>query len=244
MVLIQCGTLLDKNNFTKRGKKLHNPEAILDFATKNNSLYFSLKPQIMRTMKAVLVTATLGVSSLLVGESAFATDAVTVSTNNTDKKLKVQVVEPRLQDISVHVADLEGKIIYQEDIRARTTYGKVYDLTALEDGVYTFTSDGEYISTTRKIQVEGSTAREISEEATYKPVITLENNYLKVNYFNQNKEDLEFSIEGIGATYHESSGGNEIAYGKMLDVSRMPPGKYYAKLKVGNKEYYQSFERR
>lgn len=198
----------------------------------------------MRTMKAVLVTATLGVGSLLVGESAFATDAVTMSTSETEKTVKVQVIEPRLQDISVHVADAEGKVIYQENIRARTTYGKVYDLSNLEDGVYTFTSDGEYISTTKKIEVEGSTAKEISKEATYKPVITLKGDYLKVNYFNKGQEDIEFSIEGSGEIFHESDGSNEVAYGEMLDVSQMPSGNYYARLKIGNKEYYHSFERR
>lgn len=198
----------------------------------------------MRTIRSVLITATIGVSSLFLAGNVFATDAVTVSTSDTEKKVKVQVIEPRLQDISVHVADLEGKIIYQEDIRASTTYGKVYDLSDLEDGVYTFTSDGQYITTTKKIQVEGSTAREISKEASYKPVITLKDNYLKVNYFNQRQEDIEFSIEGSGIIFHESDGGNEVAYGKMLDVSQMPSGTYYAKLKVGNKEYYHSFERR
>jgi hypothetical protein len=197
----------------------------------------------MRTIKTVLVTATIGVSSLFIAGNAFATDAVTVSTSNTEKKVKVQVIEPRIQDISVSVADVEGKVIYQEDIRANTTYGKVYDLSNLEDGVYTFTSDGEYITTTKKIQVEGSTTREISEKATYKPAITLKDNYLKVNYFNQGQEDIEFSIEGSGAIFHESDGGNEITYGKMLDVSKMPSGDYYAKLKVGNKEYYHSFRR-
>ena len=198
----------------------------------------------MRTIKAVLVTATLGAGSLLVGESAFATDAVTFSTSNTEKKVKVQVIEPRMQDISVYVADAEGKVIYQEDIRARTTYDKVYDLSNLEDGVYTFTSDGEFISTIKKVQVEGSTTREISKEATYKPVITLKGDYLKVNYFNKGQEDIEFTIEGSGEIFHESDGGNEVGYGKILDVSQMPSGNYYARLKVGNKEYYHSFERR
>jgi hypothetical protein len=197
----------------------------------------------MRTIKAVLATATIGVSSLLVGGNAFATDAVTVSTSSTEKKVKVQVVEPRLQDISVYVADDKGKIIYQEDIRANTTYGKVYDLSNLEDGVYSFTSNGEYVTTTKTIMVEGSSSREVSNEATYKPVISLKDNYLKVNYFNKDQEDIEFSIEGSGDIFHESKGGNDVAYGKMLDVSKMPSGKYYAKLKVGNKEYYQSFKK-
>jgi len=198
----------------------------------------------MRTIKAVLFTATVGVSSVLIGGNAFATDAVTVSTSNTEKKVKVQVVEPKLQDISVSVANVEGKIIYQEDIRANTTYGKVYDLSKLEDGIYTFTSDGEHITTTKKIMVEGSSATEISKEATYRPVITLKDNYLRVHYFNKGQEDIKFSIEGSGDIFHESKGGNDIVYGKMLDVSKMPPGNYYAKLKVGNQEYYQSFERR
>jgi hypothetical protein len=197
----------------------------------------------MRTIKSVLITTTIGVSSLFITGNAFATDAVTVSTSDTEKKVKVQVIEPRLQDISVHVANDQGTVIYQEDIRASTTYGKVYDLSDLEDGVYTFTSDGEIITTTKKIQVEGSTAREISKEATYKPVFTLKDNLLKVNYFNKGQENIEFMIEASGNIFHESKGGNDIVYGKMLDVTRMPPGNYYARLKVGNKEYYHSFKK-
>ena len=100
-------------------------------------------------MKSVLVTATVGVSSLLLGGNAFATDGVSVSPSNTEAKVKVQVVEPRLQDISVNVADAEGTIVYQELIRASTTYGKVYDLSNLDDGIYTFTSIGDYIITTK-----------------------------------------------------------------------------------------------
>jgi len=198
----------------------------------------------MRTMKSVLITASVGVSTLFLGGNAFATDDVSVSPSSTEAKVKVQVVEPRLQDISVYVADAEGTIVYQEDIKARTTYGKTYDLSDLDDGIYTFTSSGDYITTTKQIKVEGSSATELSKEATYKPVIVLKDNYLKVNYFNKAQEDIEFSIEGSGEIFHEGKMSNDIAYGKMLDVSGMPAGKYYAKLKVGNKDYYHSFERR
>jgi hypothetical protein len=198
----------------------------------------------MRTMKSVLVTATVGVSSLLFGGNAFATDGVTVSPSNTEAKVKVQVAEPRMQDISVYVADAEGKIVYQEDIKAMTTYGKTYDLSELDDGIYTFTSSGDFISTTKKIKVEGSSAIEISKEASYKPVISLKDKYLRVNYFNKAGEDIEFSIEGSGGIFHEGNRSNDIAYGEMLDVSKMPKGNYYAKLKVGNKEYFHHFERR
>ncbi len=195
-------------------------------------------------MKAVLVTATIGASSLLLGGNAFATDAVTVSPSSTEAKVKVQVAEPRIQDISVYVADAEGQVIYQENIHARTTYGKVYDLSNLDDGIYTFTSSGDYITTTKKIMVEGSSARELSKEATYKPVISIKDNYLRVNYFNKDQEDIEFSIESSGAIFHESEGDNNIVYGKMLDVSKMPYGEFYARLKVGNKDYYHYFEKR
>ena len=198
----------------------------------------------MRTMNTVLVTATIGVSSLLLGGNAFATDAVTVSPSSTEAKVKVQVAEPRLQDISVYVADAEGKVIYQEEIQARTTYGKVYDLSNLDEGIYTFTSIGDYITTTKKIKVGESSAIELSKEAKYKPVISLKDNYLRVNYFNKDQDDIEFSIESSGAIFHESDGGNDIVYGKMLDVSKMPPGEYVARLKVGNKDYHHYFERR
>jgi len=198
----------------------------------------------MRTMKSVLITASVGVSSLFLGDYAFATDGVTISPSNTEAKVKVQVAEPRMQDISVYVADARGKIVYQEDIKAMTTYGKTYDLSELNDGIYTFTSSGEYITTTKKIKVEGSSTREISKEATYKPVFSLKDKYLRVNYFNKAGEDIEFSIEGSGGIFYEGKMSHDISYGKMLDISKMPKGSYYANLKVGNKEFSHPFERR
>ena len=198
----------------------------------------------MNTMKALLVLATIGISSLITAGNAFATDAVTVSTNSTNKKVKVEVIKPKLQDISVYIADAKGIIIYKENIQAKTTYGKVFDLSNLGDGIYTFTSSGEYVTTTKKIMVEGSSAREINKEVTYKPVISLKDNYLKVHFFNKDQEDIEFTVEGSGLIYHDSKAGNDIVYGEMLDVSKMPNGKYFAKVKVGNKSYYHQFERR
>ncbi len=198
----------------------------------------------MRTMKSALVTVTIGVSSLLLGGNALATDGVSVSPSSTEARVKVQVAEPRMQDISVYVSDAEGTIVYQEDIQAKTTYGKTYDLSNLEDGIYTFTSSGDYITTTKQIRVEGSSATELSKEATYKPVMVVKGNYLKVNYFNKGQEYIEFSIEGSGDIFHEGIRSNDVAYGQILDVSEMPTGKYYAKLKVGNKDYYHLFERR
>ena len=119
----------------------------------------------------------------------------------------------------------------------------MYDLSDLEDGTYTFTSTDEYITTTKKIKVEGSSAMEISKEATYRPVFLIKDKYLKVQFYNQNKEDIEFTVESSGTLFHENKAGNDPVFGAMLDVSKMPKGKYYARMKVGNKDYYYPFER-
>jgi len=195
-------------------------------------------------MKSVLVTATVGASSLLLGGNAFATDGVSVSPSNTEAKVKIQVAEPRMQDISVYVADAEGSIVYQEKIKAKTTFGKTYDLSDLDDGIYTIASSGEYITTTKQIRVEGSSATELSKKAAYKPVMVVKDNYLKVNYFNKAQEDIEFSLVGSGDIFHEGKRSKDVAYGQILDVSEMPAGKYFAKLKVGNKNYCHTFEKR
>jgi hypothetical protein len=195
-------------------------------------------------MKSVLITVTVGVSTLLLGGYAYATDGVTISPSITEAKVKVRVVQPKLQDILVYVKDDKGDVVYHENIKARTTYGKTYDLSNLDDGIYTFTSQGEYVTTTKKIEVEGSSAREISKEASFQPVITLKDNYLKVNYFNKAQEDIQLSVEGSREIFHKSNGNNAFHYGKMLDISKMHTGNYFVKMKVGKKEYYHQFEKR
>jgi hypothetical protein len=196
----------------------------------------------MRTLKAIVMTATIGAGSLITGGNTFATDAVTVSTNNSQKRVKVTVSQPRLHDISVSVADEKGYLIYHDNIKAETKYGRVFDLSNLDDGIYTVTSSNQLVSTVKKIKVEGSSTREIGEETIHKPLIVLKDNYLRVQLLNQNQEDIEITIDGFETIYQESQAGNELVFGKMLDVSELPRGEYSAMVKVGKNSYSHRFK--
>jgi len=196
----------------------------------------------MRKMKAFLITAAIGAGSLITGGNSFATDAVTVTTNNTNKHVKVTVSQPMLHDITVRVADDKGYIIHHEDIKAKTMFGKVYDLSNLDDGIYTITSSSGLVTTTKKIKVEGSSTREIGEVTTHKPLIVLKDNYLKIQFLNQDQENIEITVDGFETIHHESHAGNDMVFGKMLDVSELPRGEYSAEVKVGKNSYYQRFK--
>jgi hypothetical protein len=193
-------------------------------------------------MKTILITAAIGTGMLISGGNSFATDAVTVSTNNTNKNVKVTVMQPKLFDISVRVADDKGYIIHHENIKAKTTFGKVYDLSNMEDGIYTITSSSALVSTTKKIKVEGSSTSEIGEETTYKPHFALKDNYLKIQLLNEDRENIEISIDGFETIHHERYAGKDPVFGKMLDVSSLPRGEYSAEVKVGRKSYYHRFK--
>jgi hypothetical protein len=193
-------------------------------------------------MKTIVMTAAIGAGMLISGGNSFATDAVTVSTNNTSKKVKVSVTQPRLFDISVRVADDKGYIIHHDNIKAETKFGKVYDLSNLENGIYTISSSSGLITTTKKIEVEGSSTREIGEETTYKPYFVLKNNYLEIQLLNREQENIEITIDGFETIHHERYAGNNQVFGKKLDVSSLPRGEYSAEVKVGKKSHYHRFK--
>ena len=201
-----------------------------------------LNPTIMRTLKTILITAAIGTGMLISGGNSFATDAVTVSTNNTAKKVKVAVSQPTLYDISVRVADDKGYVIHHENIKAKTRFGKVYDLSNLDDGIYTITSSSELVSTTKKIKVEGSSTREIGIETTHKPHFELKDKHLQIQLLNQDRESIKISIDGFETIHQESYAGNDQVFAKILDVSSLPRGEYSAEVKVGKKSHYHRFK--
>ena len=201
-----------------------------------------LNHTIMRIMKKILISATIVTVFLISGENSYATDAVTVSTDNTTRKVKVAVTKPALYDISVRVEDDRGLIIHHENIRAKTRFGKVYDLSNLENGIYTITSSDGLVTTTRTIEVEGSATRQIGEETTHKPLFVLKDNYLKIQLLNQDRQNIEIKVEGFETIHHDSHAGNDLVFAKALDISSLPKGEYAAEVKVGKKSHLHRFK--
>jgi hypothetical protein len=195
----------------------------------------------MKTMKGIFWASAMGLGSILLCSNALATDFLSVYPSSKEKTVKVEVKPSTLKDASISLSSMKGNVLHNESIKARTAYGKVYDFSKLEDGIYTFYSESDYVTTIKQVQVEKASVKILSTEVEYSPVFVLKNQMLAVNFFNKDLEDMEFSIENNAAVFYENEEGNNISFQKMLNISQMPPGEYYATLKVGGRTFGHTF---
>ncbi len=82
-----------------------------------------------------------------------------------------------------------------------------------------------------------------SSNVEFIPFVKKEGNYLKINFFNINQEDVRFIIEDDHYLYLESNFGSETTFEKKFDISNLPNSyNTTAKMIVGEKTFYHSIE--
>jgi len=199
------------------------------------------KNLIMKTIKLLLVSAIVGISSFAFSGNvhAFFIDLVPV---DIPDKAVFELVAPKNHTASINIASPGGDIFYKESISRDDARKRYYDFTDLESGVYTFYSSEEHITTTKKIRVDGSLVQILSKEVDYKPVFNVKGKHLNVNYYNQDMNEMEFIIDGKYANFYQDKEGNAISFSKQFDISDLPKGVYHALMNVGGKQHYHKFK--
>lgn len=195
----------------------------------------------MKTMNVILATVTLGASALLSTVNSYAGDEMNITPIAAEKKAKVELKSLKSIDVSIFVTNTKGSVLHEETIKSKSSYGRVYDFTHLPDGKYTIVSNDDLIKTISEVQVHKSSVEVLINEVEYKPIFSAKEGSLRVNYLNINAEDIKFTIEGQNSVHYESADGNDVSYQKMLDISEMLPGDYYATVEAGDKSYSYYF---
>jgi hypothetical protein len=196
----------------------------------------------MKTMKTLMTMLSIGVSAVIYNSNAYAGDVMNVTPRGPEKKAIVSLRAPALEEATLFVTNMDGNVIHNEDIQSRTSYGKVYDFSNLENGIYTIISHSAYLTTIKEVKVDRDHIEVVSEEVEYKPVFLVKEDAISVNYFNQDADEISFSIESGNTVFYEHTEGRDIAFKKMLDTSQMPRGEYHATLKAGGRTYSQYFK--
>ena len=120
-------------------------------------------------------------------------------------------------------------------------YTRVYDLSNLEKGMYTFYSSSEQVDVTKKVMVDGTSIEILSKEMEYKPVFTIQDDKLMINYLNLEQEEIEVNIDNARYDIYSNNEGNPLSYNKILDISKMFHGEYRAQIKAGDKVFDHYF---
>ncbi len=154
----------------------------------------------------------------------------------------VKITVPENGTSKLYIYDPEGYLIHNETIKPGSDNSKVYDVSNLEDGVYSFTSEMDFFTTYKKIKVESSTIEVISKLVEYRPVFSVKGDYLLINFLNLDQDDLEIVIESYDRIYHRGDLENTATYHKAFDIRNLSRGEYFATLSSSGKTFRHSFQ--
>ena len=193
----------------------------------------------MKTMKlSIAIGAGLLSAALFSGKASAIVYVIPV---DVPERAIIQVTSPSNAPASIYFYDAAGTMLVSDKISPESSQ-KLYDLSNLSDGVYTFESITDYMNITKKIGIENSKVEILSKETEFKPYFSVEENQLKVNFANQDQNAVALSIENDFQVFYQGKGGSDFHFQKILDISNLLLGEYYAKLKVGGKTYYHYFD--
>ena len=140
------------------------------------------------------------------------------------------------------IKDYTGTTIYTETV---STFNTSYDLTKLEDGLYTLelAKDFEIKSQQFVVASEEVTFLKNTKKSVYKPVFRFENSRMLISQLALDKEstlDIKIFFEN-DLIHHESVSGNAIL-NRVYNVKENLPGRYKVVMKANGRTYKRNFK--
>ena len=136
-----------------------------------------------------------------------------------------------------------GLIVYNQEIKKAGNFSKLFDLSALENGIYSVELNKDYEIIVRNFKIKDGVVANLSSEneKIFKPVIRKENNKILVSKIAFNNDPLKviiyFKDEVI---FTETVKGNEVL-NRVYRLSENEKGDYRIVLNSNNRNYIKDF---
>lgn len=140
--------------------------------------------------------------------------------------------------MEVSVTDKDGRLVFFKNVRRpNMDYKKIYDLSALEDGLYSLTINTNNVRAQRTVELKDDKVLVGDLRHAYDPFFIFDNNTLKFSYLNFDQENFSFILYHQESEVYRTSLGNAFALTKGFDLSSLDRGNYEAVIVSGNKQY-------
>lgn len=167
--------------------------------------------------------------------------------NNYSKSKAEKTVKIEFKNVkkgqSLLIKNAKGQIIYNKEIIASGNYSKLFNFSALENGIYTAELNKDFEIHIKKFKVKNGFVTFYNKEnkKVYKPVIRNENNKILISKISFNKEPLKVVIYYKDEViYSEKAVGNNIL-NRVYSLSKHKTGKYKVVLKSDERFYVKEF---
>lgn len=186
-----------------------------------------------------------GIAMLMVAGLFINTYASGDPTSNTEEKsseLSMIFTVPTNMNTNISIFDQAGSLV-TANYFIKNNVGKSYDFSKVDKGTYTFVIETEFKSVEKTISVDNKEIRVLNEVTEYRPIFTIDDDILTISYINLDEENISIELSDETYLYMEEKDGNDMAYGKMLDLKNLPKGEFTVALKAGYDMYKYNFNR-
>lgn len=174
--------------------------------------------------------------------SAFANGDPTTNFIEKSSDATMKLTVPADNNANVTLLNQKGRTVSSAYL-VKNNDVRTYDFSEVKEGTYTFIIDTEFKSVEKTILVENQSLKVLNEETMYRPLISVEGDILTISYINLNEEDISIKIEDNSHLYMDKKVGNDVAFGKKLNIEKLPKGEFTATLSTGDNTYNYYFER-
>ena len=188
------------------------------------------------TLRKSILTAVM-----LTAMMSYATNGLEINHNNDLKKTTFSLNNVK-EGNQLIIKDINGIILYKEQIEKSGTYSKGFDLTSLPSGSYVFELQKDLEIKFFPFTVNDETVVFNGEETIiHKPFVTQKGNYVYVSKLALNEEPLEIKIYYDSELIYSEEIKNTKTIEKTFKLSTKgrETSKYTMVLKTNDREYFE-----
>jgi len=170
----------------------------------------------------------------------YAKDNVKSTINNVDDNVKI-VFKSVKKGQALTIENENGLTVYREKIKNTGNYSKTFDLTNLEDGLYTTELEKDFESVVTKIKIENGKATflESNKKKIFKPTVKTNGNLVLISKiaFDNNPVNIDLYYNGNLINSETVKGGDNGLVNRVYKLSESEKGNYQVIIKSDNKVY-------
>ena len=149
--------------------------------------------------------------------------------------------------LEVTFLDQNNKVVFEDRVLKLVNLGKVYDLSALQDGRYTLKMETKFREVNKEINLFGNDVvmNDISQRFFAIPAIDLGNGFFDVKFNSTRIANLDIAIlNRNGKEVFEDKIGGVVAVNKRYQIGSMDRGEYTIKVTTPDKVFYKELSLR
>ena len=165
--------------------------------------------------------------------------------NNAMNASKVKVVfDDVKKGHQLTFNDENGIQLHSETIFKEGELTKYFDLSSLNDGLYTIELNKEFVIVVKYLEVKNRkvTFTENSEKVIFKPVIRNEDNMLMISKLDFDKEPIAVTLWYEGKIIFSETIKNEIITNRIYKLDKSLPGEYKVTIDCNDSNYSNTFK--